>query len=189
MAVVICRVKKILRKNFLEKNEGSMIEKNVRKILSSILKKLKTQNQKNGSFLSPKTHTMFFSTIDVMKVLLIFFLNLIFLWTMFQMVITTLQLIQMVVGCYINIWAYNYINSLPTALDHRQHFCHISKLNIKLSMAMYFSYFVLFARFFYKNYIGYGHNGKEHSATGFRMVGNGKSLSNGINNELKSKTH
>ena len=31
--------------------------------------------------------------------------------------------------------------------------CNVSEQNIKLSLLMYFSYFVLFARFFYKAYV------------------------------------
>lgn len=63
------------------------------------------------------------------------------------MTITVLQLTQMIVGCAINIWAHNYMaTAAPTS-------CHISQINIKLSMAMYFSYFVLFAQFFYKAYL------------------------------------
>jgi hypothetical protein len=31
--------------------------------------------------------------------------------------------------------------------------CNVSEANIKLSLLMYFSYFVLFARFFYKAYV------------------------------------
>ncbi|CAH2992383.1 unnamed protein product [Chilo suppressalis] len=65
----------------------------------------------------------------------------------FAMLITALQLTQMVVGCAINIWAANYIATAPP------HTCHISNINLKLSMAMYFSYFVLFAQFFYKAYL------------------------------------
>ncbi|XP_021187985.1 very long chain fatty acid elongase 6 [Helicoverpa armigera] len=66
---------------------------------------------------------------------------------MLAMTITVLQLTQMIVGCAINIWAHNYMaTSAPTS-------CHISQINIKLSMAMYFSYFVLFAQFFYKAYL------------------------------------
>lgn len=61
------------------------------------------------------------------------------------MVITTLQLAQMVIGCTINVWAHNFVT-----VDSE---CHISQMNIKLSLAMYFSYFVLFARFFYKAYL------------------------------------
>jgi elongation of very long chain fatty acids protein 6 len=63
------------------------------------------------------------------------------------MTITGLQLTQMVVGCAINVWAHNY----TAAASHNS--CHISQINIKLSMAMYFSYFVLFAQFFYKAYL------------------------------------
>jgi hypothetical protein len=31
--------------------------------------------------------------------------------------------------------------------------CNVSEHNIKMSLLMYFSYFVLFARFFYKAYV------------------------------------
>ncbi|XP_017773904.1 PREDICTED: elongation of very long chain fatty acids protein 6 [Nicrophorus vespilloides] len=61
------------------------------------------------------------------------------------MVITSLQLLQMVVGCAVNFWARQLLQSNIK--------CHISERNIKLSLAMYFSYFVLFARFFYKAYL------------------------------------
>ncbi|EEB20089.1 conserved hypothetical protein [Pediculus humanus corporis] len=89
-----------------------------------------------------------------------------------QMIITTLQLIQMVVGCFINLWAYNFINSVPSSSSMESsgpYFCHISKLNIKLSVAMYFSYFVLFSRFFYKNYINKDYNVKEHHSNGYEQ--------------------
>uniref|UniRef100_A0A6M2DYA4 Elongation of very long chain fatty acids protein n=1 Tax=Xenopsylla cheopis TaxID=163159 RepID=A0A6M2DYA4_XENCH len=68
----------------------------------------------------------------------------------FAMVITSLQLIQMIVGCAINIWAHGFLQTAGPGA------CHISPMNIKLSIAMYFSYFVLFARFFYKSYLGEG---------------------------------
>ncbi|KRT82357.1 hypothetical protein AMK59_4892 [Oryctes borbonicus] len=61
------------------------------------------------------------------------------------MFITSLQLLQMVIGCAINIWAHQLLQT--------QTECHISPFNIKLSIAMYFSYFVLFARFFHKAYL------------------------------------
>ncbi|XP_012258676.1 elongation of very long chain fatty acids protein 6 [Athalia rosae] len=64
-----------------------------------------------------------------------------------SMVITALQLTQMIVGCAINVWAHQYLES-------GQAECHISRVNIKLSLMMYFSYFVLFARFFHKAYLG-----------------------------------
>lgn len=64
-----------------------------------------------------------------------------------SMFITGAQLTQMIVGCTINIWAHNYLKVAGHAS------CNISELNIKLSIVMYFSYFVLFARFFYKAYL------------------------------------
>lgn len=63
-----------------------------------------------------------------------------------SMIITTLQLLQMVTGCAINVWAHGYLKT------HGSQACHISPNNIKLSLLMYSSYFVLFARFFYKTY-------------------------------------
>ncbi|KAF5288732.1 hypothetical protein FQA39_LY15304 [Lamprigera yunnana] len=71
------------------------------------------------------------------------------------MVITSLQLLQMVVGCAINVWAQQMLN------DHKQ--CQVSRMNIKLSLAMYFSYFVLFARFFYKAYLSGTRRKKEQN--------------------------
>jgi len=62
-----------------------------------------------------------------------------------SMVITTAQLMQMVLGCAVNLWAYQ--------LKQSGEGCSVSEQNIKLSLLMYFSYFVLFARFFYKAYV------------------------------------
>ncbi|XP_039313032.1 elongation of very long chain fatty acids protein 6 [Solenopsis invicta] len=62
-----------------------------------------------------------------------------------SMVITTLQLTQMVIGCIINIHAYQYLES--------GYACNITRMNIRFSFAMYLSYFVLFARFFHKSYL------------------------------------
>ncbi|KAG8234645.1 hypothetical protein J437_LFUL006533 [Ladona fulva] len=62
------------------------------------------------------------------------------------MAITCAQLAQMVTGCAINIWAYQLLKA-----GDRD--CHISDFNIKLSLSMYLSYFVLFARFFRKAYL------------------------------------
>ncbi|KAF7990962.1 hypothetical protein HCN44_000767 [Aphidius gifuensis] len=62
-----------------------------------------------------------------------------------SMVITALQLLQMVIGCAINIWAYRY-------LEPGQKDCCISKHNVHFSLLMYGSYFILFARFFHKAY-------------------------------------
>jgi elongation of very long chain fatty acids protein 6 len=62
-----------------------------------------------------------------------------------SMVITTLQLIQMVIGFAINVWAYRF-------LEPGQKDCCISKHNVNFSLLMYGSYFILFARFFHKAY-------------------------------------
>lgn len=64
-----------------------------------------------------------------------------------SMVITALQLTQMIVGCAINIWAYDFLQQTGHAA------CNISWTNIKLSIAMYASYFILFARFFHLTYL------------------------------------
>ena len=61
------------------------------------------------------------------------------------MVITSMQLIQMVVGCVVNVWVYNMKQD---GLE-----CNVSDRNIKLSFIMYISYFVLFGHFFYDKYI------------------------------------
>ena len=80
----------------------------------------------------------------------------------FAMVITMCQLTQMIIGCAINIWARQIIHSGQE--------CHISPTNIKLSLTMYFSYFVLFARFFQKVYFGNGKKSKSTTSGGISSV-------------------
>merc|ERR1719357_1722206 len=60
------------------------------------------------------------------------------------MLITTLQLVQMVIGCVVNYMAFSYKQNGMQ--------CGVSDTNLKLSLLMYTSYFVLFARFFYNAY-------------------------------------
>ncbi|CAF1005593.1 unnamed protein product [Rotaria sordida] len=62
-----------------------------------------------------------------------------------QQFITILQLIQMIIGCFINLAALNY----------KQHgyLCATSDINIKLSLALYASYLILFVHFFYTSYL------------------------------------
>merc|ERR1719466_76453 len=64
--------------------------------------------------------------------------------TGFAMMIMSLQLLQMVVGCAINLMALNY--------KSRGVACDVSQTNITWSLLMYFSYFLLFARFFQQAY-------------------------------------
>jgi len=61
------------------------------------------------------------------------------------MFITSIQLIQMVVGCVVNYIAH--------AMKQDGLECHVSDRNIKLSFLMYTSYFVLFGHFFYHAYV------------------------------------
>ena len=61
------------------------------------------------------------------------------------MVITSSQLAQMIVGCVVNLWAYHVKSNGGE--------CEVSITNIKLSLLMYFSYFVLFAHFFNRAYL------------------------------------
>ncbi|GAB6020855.1 hypothetical protein CHUAL_003505 [Chamberlinius hualienensis] len=62
-----------------------------------------------------------------------------------SMFITTAQLGQMVFGCYINVYGYQ-----KKAAGEQ---CHVTDENIKISLLMYFSYFVLFSHFFYNAYL------------------------------------
>ena len=62
-------------------------------------------------------------------------------------IITTGQLLQMVIGCYLNYVAWQ------TKLNSPHVKCEISEDNIKYSFIMYFSYFILFFNFFYNAYI------------------------------------
>jgi elongation of very long chain fatty acids protein 6 len=101
------------------------------------------------------------------------------------MIITTSQLAQMVVGCLVNTWAYQIMQAGEE--------CHVSLTNIKLSLTMYFSYFVLFARFFYKAYLcnGSGAKNLHHNGTSTRQMkyDNGSSKLNGEYGLLTGKMH
>lgn len=59
--------------------------------------------------------------------------------------ITTSQILQMLFGIYVNISAYWVLK--------RGDNCHITYDNIKYSLLMYLSYFILFAHFFYNAYL------------------------------------
>jgi len=61
------------------------------------------------------------------------------------MLITSFQLLQMVIGCTVNFLAFQFKQD---GVD-----CRVSDNNLKLSLIMYTSYFVLFARFFYNAYV------------------------------------
>merc|ERR1711936_590420 len=60
------------------------------------------------------------------------------------MVITSLQLIQMVCGCYVNYLAFTY--------KQNGQYCSVTDYNILFAASLQVSYFLLFARFFYYSY-------------------------------------
>ncbi|XP_063968855.1 very long chain fatty acid elongase 6-like [Lytechinus pictus] len=68
--------------------------------------------------------------------------------------ITTIQILQMVVGCYVNIYAYKMIKKGEP--------CSTTHDNIKYASLMYLSYFMLFAHFFYNTYINKTLSKKSH---------------------------
>jgi len=78
------------------------------------------------------------------------------------MVITSLQLLQMVIGCVVNYMAFTFKQNGMQ--------CGVSDTNLKLSLLMYTSYFVLFARFFYNAY--FNKNQKQENST--NKLGNEK---------------
>lgn len=62
-----------------------------------------------------------------------------------NILVTSLQLAQMIIGVLINIWIYQ--------IKGRGEFCQQSYDNLRYSSIMYFSYFILFAHFFYTTYV------------------------------------
>ncbi|CAF4656758.1 unnamed protein product [Rotaria sp. Silwood1] len=69
-----------------------------------------------------------------------------------SMIVTLLQLIQMVIGCFINIKAWEYKKYGES--------CQVTDENLKVSFVMYGTYFVLFAQFFFGSYIFKKSHGK-----------------------------
>jgi elongation of very long chain fatty acids protein 6 len=62
-----------------------------------------------------------------------------------QQFITFFQIVQMVAGCIVNVAAFNY--------KQKGYSCATSNTNIVVSLALYASYFSLFAHFFYMTYL------------------------------------
>ena len=70
-------------------------------------------------------------------------------WVM--MVITTLQLSQMAVGVWINVYVFRMIQTTPDFYcDER---IETSYFYVNIAFAMYLSYFILFLHFFYATYL------------------------------------
>lgn len=62
-----------------------------------------------------------------------------------SLVITSLQLTQMIIGVIINVYSYQ--------IKARGEFCQQTYENLQYSSIMYFTYFMLFAHFFYTTYV------------------------------------
>lgn len=65
--------------------------------------------------------------------------------------ITTMQLAQMFMGCFVTYYAATAYWS-----GDGEKSCHVNPANFKMGLGMYSSYLVLFARFFYKLYLAPG---------------------------------
>jgi len=65
-----------------------------------------------------------------------------------QQSITLLQVIQMIIGCIVNVAAYKY--------KQDGHYCMTSDSNITVSLVLYTAYLILFAHFFYSTYFQKG---------------------------------
>ncbi|XP_053207209.1 elongation of very long chain fatty acids protein 6-like [Panonychus citri] len=89
------------------------------------------------------------------------------------MIITSSQIIQMVVGCYVTYYGY--------AKAQQGVFCQIPEGTAKLGLIMYGSYFVLFANFFVNSYT------KQPVSKGSRI--SSSSSSSCIESKAKAKTH
>ena len=62
-----------------------------------------------------------------------------------SMIITLLQLTQMIIGCWVNLQAWQYKKNGEE--------CQVTDENLKVSLIMYGTYFLLFAHFFAGSYI------------------------------------
>ncbi len=65
-----------------------------------------------------------------------------------QQSITLLQLIQMIIGCIVNVIVYKY--------KQDGYYCMTSYNNIIMSLILYIAYLILFAQFFYSTYLQKG---------------------------------
>lgn len=83
------------------------------------------------------------------------------------MLITSSQIVQMVLGCCVTYYGY--------ALNMQGSKCQISEKTAKLALTMYGSYFLLFAHFFVNSYFGTGKSRFQATKEGACCVKNGVS--------------
>ena len=63
-----------------------------------------------------------------------------------SIMITTLQILQMIWGCFVTMAAYNYVRS-------GEYGCSVTPHNAKIGLLIYFTYFILFGKFFKETYL------------------------------------
>lgn len=86
------------------------------------------------------------------------------------MLITSLQIGQMVMACVINMFALHLLNKdVP---------CKISYKNIAIASILYFTYFLLFAKFFFKSYMSSKTNAKKKLDINFNSISSSKTKVN-----------
>jgi elongation of very long chain fatty acids protein 6 len=104
-----------------------------------------------------------------------------------NIVITSAQLSQMIIGIFLNCYVY---------LKHEEGVrCDVSRENIKWSFFMYFTYFLLFFKFFYEAYIApkakQPHSTTDHSKhfkhNGHHVTSNGNGHVKDSNNNINKK--
>lgn len=90
----------------------------------------------------------------------------------FAPIITFLQIAQMIAGMFILIMVAKYVSTATETTEggfeassssYKPDACNVDAANLKLGLAMYFSYFVLFAMFFWEKYIGGSSEGNVRS--------------------------
>lgn len=99
-----------------------------------------------------------------------------------NIIITSLQIIQMVIGTYATYTAYVLLNS---GIE-----CHASNFNLISALVMYISFFILFADYFYKAYVGTKPRVSKSSKQNGAMNGSTEhSIQNGFSYQQNGKKH
>lgn len=92
------------------------------------------------------------------------------------MMITALQIAQMIIGFAITIWVYQMY------ISNNERECNITMTNIRLSVIIYVSYFILFAKFFREAYF----SGSNKAKNLYKAENSGNVLKNYNKDKLKN---
>lgn len=80
--------------------------------------------------------------------------------------VTTMQIAQMLIGCYIAFDIYN--------VKARGEFCQQTQAHLRFSIIVYCSYLILFMRFFYEAYLKSGKGKREAAELKMEMANGGE---------------